>query len=142
MNKDSVGQRIKQQRLKSGLSQVDLAKRIGVSKQTLYKYENDIITNIPSDKIEAIANCLGVTASSLMGWQVNSLERELLPLYRQRDRVVKYIELLAREDIAKLVDSAKDCTPGQIKIATDMLKAFNAPGEIPVLKKEDDDGRT
>lgn len=142
MDKDSVGRRIKQQRLKSGLSQVDLAKRIGVSKQTLYKYENDIITNIPSDKIEAIADCLGVTASSLMGWQVNSLGLELFPIYKQSEHLALYVELLKRHEITKLLDSAKNCTPGQIKIATDMLNAFNAPGEIPVLKKEDEDGRT
>lgn len=32
------------------MSQVEFADKINVSKQTLYKYENDIITNIPSDK--------------------------------------------------------------------------------------------
>ena len=67
----SKGSRIKQLREQSGLSQVELADRIGVSKQTLYKYENDIITNIPSDKIESIANTLRTTPSYLMGWDDN-----------------------------------------------------------------------
>nr|WP_242843822.1 MULTISPECIES: helix-turn-helix transcriptional regulator [Clostridia] len=35
--------------------QTELAEKIGVSKQTLYKYENNIVTNIPSYKIELIA---------------------------------------------------------------------------------------
>ena len=52
-----------------GLSQVELADKIGVSKQTLYKYENDIITNIPSDKIEAIAKVTGATPAEIMGWE-------------------------------------------------------------------------
>ena len=51
----TVGQRLKQLREKAGLSQVDLAAKLNVSKQNLYKYENDIITNIPSDKIEEAA---------------------------------------------------------------------------------------
>ena len=42
----TVGNRIKKSRENADLSQVELAKKIGVSKQTLYKYENDIITNI------------------------------------------------------------------------------------------------
>ena len=45
------GERIKKLRKSMGFSQVEFADRIGVSKQTLYKYENDIVTNIPSDKI-------------------------------------------------------------------------------------------
>ena len=65
---NTIGSRIKDLRHKKGLPQVDLAKLIGVSKQTLYKYENDIITNIPSDKIEAIAHILDTTPSHLMGW--------------------------------------------------------------------------
>lgn len=43
MNK---GERIKELREHIGLSQVQLADKIGVSKQTLYKYENNVITNI------------------------------------------------------------------------------------------------
>ena len=62
------GERIKKYREELGLSQVFLADKIGVSKQTLYKYENDIITNIPSDKIEALAKVFNCTPAYLMGW--------------------------------------------------------------------------
>ena len=54
------------------MSQVSFADKINVSKQTLYKYENDIITNIPSDKIEAIAKLCGVSPAYLMGWDDNN----------------------------------------------------------------------
>lgn len=64
-----IGDRIKKIRTeKLKMSQVDMANAIGVSKQTLYKYENNIITNIPSDKIEAIARLAHVTPAYLMGW--------------------------------------------------------------------------
>ncbi len=65
----TVGDRIKRGRISVGLSQTELAERIGVSKQTLYKYENNIITNIPSDKIKDLARILGITPSILMGWE-------------------------------------------------------------------------
>lgn len=65
----TIGNRIKQIRENTlRISQTELAEKIGVSKQTLYKYENDIITNIPSDKIEAIARLAGLSPSYLMGW--------------------------------------------------------------------------
>ena len=65
----TVGERIKKVREKTGMSQVEFADKINVSKQTLYKYENDIITNIPSDKIEATAKLGNVSPAYLMGWE-------------------------------------------------------------------------
>lgn len=65
----TVGERIKLARETKNLSQTDLANACKISKQTLYKYENNIITNIPSDKIEVIANYLSISPAYLMGWK-------------------------------------------------------------------------
>ena len=65
----TIGERIKQLRTKKNISQVDFADKINVSKQTLYKYENGIVTNIPSDKIEAIAKLFNISPAYLMGWE-------------------------------------------------------------------------
>ena len=51
-----------------GISQTELAECIGTSKQNLYKYENDIITNIPSDRVEALAKKLNTSPAYIMGW--------------------------------------------------------------------------
>lgn len=77
----TVGDRIKKQRELTGIPQVELANKIKVSKQTLYKYENNIITNIPSDKIECIGKILDVSPSYLMGWEDNLSDdnSEMLP---------------------------------------------------------------
>ena len=47
----------------------ELADYIGVSKQAVYKYENNIVTNIPTDKVDAIAKRLKVSPAYLMGWE-------------------------------------------------------------------------
>lgn len=94
----TVGERIKTEREKQDIQQVDFAEQIGVSKQTLYKYENNIITNIPSDKIEAAAKILGVSPAMLMGWTDmkqdyavcnSSDEVELLITYRSLEQAEK-----------------------------------------------------
>lgn len=64
----TIGERIKHFRELKGLSQTELATAVNISKQTLYKYENNIITNIPSDKIEAIAKKCDTKPQILMGW--------------------------------------------------------------------------
>lgn len=71
----SLGDNIKKLRKSTGLTQEDIAKEIGVSKQTVQKYENGIINNIPSDKIEVIAKLLKTTPAKLMGWEDNRSSR-------------------------------------------------------------------
>ena len=65
----TIGARIKELRLKNNMMQVDLAKAVNSSKQTIYKYENDIVTNIPYDKIILLAKALNTTTAYLMGWE-------------------------------------------------------------------------
>lgn len=64
------GDRIKARREELGLTQTDLAEAISSTKQNIYKYENNIISNIPSDKVEAIAEVLKISPAYLMGWGV------------------------------------------------------------------------
>lgn len=67
----TVSERIKSRRESLGISQTDLAVAVGIAKQQMYKYEKGIITNIPSDKIEAIAAVLKTTPQYLMGWDAS-----------------------------------------------------------------------
>ncbi|MEE0326683.1 MAG: helix-turn-helix transcriptional regulator [Butyricicoccus sp.] len=61
----STGERIKQARKDAGLTQTELAARLGISKQLLYKYETDIVKNIPLDTMKDLARILDVRPSYL-----------------------------------------------------------------------------
>ena len=108
----SIGIRIKTERERQGISQTDMAKRIKASKQTLYKYENNIITNIPSDKIEAIADVLNVSPGYLMGWenfteQAAIVDADLLCLTpKQKNYIIRISKLSEdkQEAIFNIVD--------------------------------------
>lgn len=67
----TIGEKIKHLRKKQGISQIDFATKIGISKQTLYKYENNVITNIPSNNIEKSAKLLNCSPAYLMGWETD-----------------------------------------------------------------------
>lgn len=75
----SLGNNIKHARKAAGLTQEDIAKEIGVSKQTVQKYESGVITTISSDKIEIIAKLLKTTPAKLMGWEGNSSLKLISP---------------------------------------------------------------
>ena len=64
----SLSENIKAGRKKVGLTQEELANKLGVKKQTVQKYESGIITNIPSDNIEKMAVIFETTPADLMGW--------------------------------------------------------------------------
>lgn len=61
---------LKSARLKAGLTLDEVAQKVGVSRQTIQRYESGVIQNIPSDNIEKIAGVLGVSPGLLMGWEV------------------------------------------------------------------------
>lgn len=65
---ESIGARIKRAREDKRMTQGDLGKLCGTTKQTIFKYESGIITNIPMDKIETIAAALEIAPIDLLGW--------------------------------------------------------------------------
>lgn len=64
----SQGDRIKYARMAARMTQTVLAEKVGVSKQSLSKYEHDVIGIIPPNTIHAIAKALDVSPAFLMGW--------------------------------------------------------------------------
>lgn len=97
----TVGDRIKKLREDRDMTQVELADKIDASKQTVYKYENNVVTNIPSDTIEKIAKVFNVSEAYLMGWEIEpkfSKDRAVLQVEIAQDaelmkRLKKYIDL-------------------------------------------------
>lgn len=100
----TIGTRIKNLRQNEKTSQVDLAKKVGVSKQTLYKYENDIITNIPSDKIELIAKELNTTPAYLMGWSEKDYAHKIVEIAKNATVTLKSITVYEDDGSEKLED--------------------------------------
>ena len=60
---------IKSKRIERKMTLEDLANSVGVSRQTIQRYESGVIGNIPSDKIELIARALDTSPAYLMGWE-------------------------------------------------------------------------
>ncbi len=109
----TIGERIKKIRTKIGMSQVAFADRIDVSKQTLYKYENNIITNIPSDKIEAIAQLGKVSPSYLMGWEEEQEQEHGYYLNDETAQIAQ--EMFENKELRALYDVQRDMTPSELR---------------------------
>lgn len=110
------GDRIKNRREELGMGQTELANKIGISKQSLYKYERDIVTNIPSDIIEKLSRALDVTPAFLMGWKEDpsNIVIEFEDYYEntteKKSRIATYLDAFAKlspESQDKVIDYMK-----------------------------------
>lgn len=91
----SIGKKIRELRESKNMSLEDVAKMCGTTRQAIYKYENEIVTNIPYDKIILLAKALNTTPSQLFDWEENKKssphedgsltegEKVMLELFRQ-----------------------------------------------------------
>ena len=93
------GERIKELRESKHITQTELADMIGTTKQNVYKYENGLITNIPSDKIELMAETFDVSPAYIMGW-IDSTKNA--PIISDRSAVINRINSLTDEQFEKL----------------------------------------
>lgn len=56
----------------------ELGNKVGVTKQTMQRYESGEIKSIPYDKIVSLADALDVTPTELMGWSATPSEEDNL----------------------------------------------------------------
>lgn len=87
MNRSNPGMRMRQRRLELNKTLEEVGKAAGVTRATMSRYESGTISNIPNEKLEAIAKCLRVPPSYLLGWEdflseeeVHALNMRLRPL--------------------------------------------------------------
>lgn len=64
-----ISSKLKQLRKSKGMTLDELAEKVGTSKQTIHRYENGVITNVPPEKVESLAVALNTTPQELMGWE-------------------------------------------------------------------------
>ena len=66
---ESMGDRIKRLRESRKMTQEELGKAVGTTKQTIFKYETDKIGNIPYSRIEDLARVFDVDPWEILGWK-------------------------------------------------------------------------
>lgn len=68
------GDRIRAAREAKGITQEELGRMCGTTKQTIFKYESGTVTNIPLDRLEKLAEILDTTPAFIMGWEETKKE--------------------------------------------------------------------
>lgn len=116
----TIGKRIRDLRIKQGLSQTELGEKIGVQRSRMNKYENESVATIKKDIVEKLAQVLNTTPSYLMGWEEyeTTIKNEL-------DTIVSMSKLFGEDSVELLSIFSKLNSVGKSKLlshATDLGK--------------------
>lgn len=82
----TIGERIKEIRTSKKISVDYLAKELGVSKTTIYRYEDSTIEKIPVKIFDRLCTLLEVTPAELMGNNPTGTDKPELPTEFQNAR--------------------------------------------------------
>lgn len=145
----AIGDRIKERRKQLGLTQTELAERLGLtSKAAISTVENNK-EKMTIDRVEKYAEALDTTTAYLMGHisrpdrhkgphriidvtpTINIIQKsfeeaiergELEAPYYDDETAEMAQELFDNKDLRLLFDAAKDCRPEDLQMAADLLK--------------------
>ena len=103
----TTAERIKQRRKDLGLRAEDVAERIGVSRSTMFRYENGEIETLPINHLVPIAKALHTSVDYLMGWTED--EKEPIPMDEDRldQEFVRLFEQLGNDQKDLIVRAMK-----------------------------------
>lgn len=123
----TIGERIKQRRIELGLTQTELAHRMGItSKTTICKAETTDF-NPTTDRVREFAKALECTPAYLMGWESRDEDQTYQKLKEIADKKLAIEEMessgFSHEQIAgaiKLFEKYKNASP-EVQAAVELL---------------------
>ena len=106
-----MADRIKEKRIQAGLTQEELAEKLGLKKSAIAKYENRRVENIKRSIIQKMSDILDCTPSYLMGWDENvTIQTAQRSHYRipVLTTVAAGKPIYAEEDVLQWIDYDKE----------------------------------
>ena len=125
----NIGSKIKSVREAKKMTQEELGIACGTTKQTIFKYETGVVTNIPLDRVEKIADVLGVSPAYLLGWeQPSDLFAEKPPILSVKDE---------RNDVNLIKIAGRDGSYTEKRVSDEQLALFQSM--LDQMKPVDDE---
>ena len=97
-----MGEIIKEERIKAGLTQTELGEMLGVQKNAVCKWEKGRVLHIGQDKLYLMAKIFGVSPSYLLGFD--------------ESKEVAYNLKITSDEVAKVVAIANDLDKQRLKM--------------------------
>lgn len=131
-----IGAKLKQRRLDKKMSAEELAKRLGVSKTTIYRYEKGEIAKVPTETLEKISKILNTSPAYFMDWSdiPNNTKSDIVAIYdklnqTRQEKVLNFAsDQLAEQEQENTVSSIFSKKEDDDKYITDYVQGLVAAG--------------
>lgn len=130
----SVGERIRELRIKNQMTLDDVARHLGVGRQAIYKYEQGTVTNIPLENIVKMSDLFNVSPQYLAGWTIEPSPFEELDMrYRPYDFAIPPRDFITPNE-TRLIDLYRGADSRARKDAIRTLEEHQIKKEDPDVK--------
>ncbi len=139
-----MGERLKELRLKKGVTQEEVGKVINVTKPTIMKYEKGLVENLKRSSIEKLAKYFEVAPSYLMCLDENKTDSFGNPVVSIPilGTVKVGYNYLAQENWIGTIDVDKNIADGNelfaLKVHGDSMSPVLVEDDIVIIKKQND----
>ena len=122
----TVGDRIKALRLDLGMTQEELAEKVGLKKAAINKYESGVVVNIKRDMIGKLASALETTPTYLMGWE-DEPDHPRSPIDTYDDEILADLQRLHDDkDLRMLLSATRKLSRQDIQFMADLARRMHA----------------
>ena len=111
------GEKLYQARQTKGYTRADVAKFTGINDKLIYKYEKDIVTNIPLDNLEKLCNFYSINPSYVVGWNDSAPSQG----YYTNPKTAKFAQELY-DNHRVLFDASRKLKPESLKEVEAFIK--------------------
>ena len=119
-----IGKRIKEMRLKKGLTQEELGELLGVKKAAVQKYENGMITNLKIDTIKKLCEIFVEPPYKFIWEEIDEFDHTIVKMIQMRPQILR-----------KLLDSEYGSSMGA---ALELFEQLNRVGQSKIIEHADD----
>lgn len=127
-----IGARIKNRRKQLNISADTLAKQLGISKSTIYRYENGEIEKIPSNILDRMAKTLNTSVEYLMDKE-HDTSNLMLPIFAYYETLNDLGKNEAEKRIEELTHIEKYTDPKiqlyEKEVSEELCSEFTSPDE-------------
>ncbi len=144
----NIHKRLKEKRKECGMTLQEVATIVGVSRQTIQRYESGTIKNIPAENVEKLATVYNTTPQQLYNWNEPNVSDttipDLIPLVTQQLPLLGEIAcgepILANEHYGEWVETTDNINADFcIRCRGDsMIGARIFDGDIVFIRKQPD----
>ncbi len=126
-----IGERIRELRLQHNLTLEELGNRCGVGKSTVRKWEKGMISGIRQTNLAKLANALGTSPETLMGWDE---DEEKIKNPSEEVRLIEKVERQYGKNTVELLAAFVQLNEDGQKKAVSQLQDLL---DVPKYRKEE-----